>query len=351
MSRETSGGGTETGTYDDQDRLLSYGTATYTYTADGALQTKTVGTAMTEYAYDALGNLRTVTLPDGTTLGYVIDPQSRRVGKTRQLVGQATPTLEQGFLYDDQLRVAAALDGAGNVVSRFVYGTRVNVAEYMVKGGVTYRLLTDHLGSPRLVINTADGSVAQRMDYDEFGRVLTDTNPGFQPFGFAGGLYDRDTGLVRFGARDYDPITGRWTAKEPLGFAGRSANLYGYALSDPLNLIDVDGGFAQIAGGIVGGFVGGAITGAITSVVSTLATGGSWEDAFNQAAIGAVAGGLVGAAYGGLAAAGFPVLDPSFGYYFTRGLVIGEERALFSLPSTIAALLASTLGPSVSECE
>jgi uncharacterized protein RhaS with RHS repeats len=74
---------------------------------------------------------------------------------------------------------------------------------------LTYRLLSDHLGSPRLVLNTGDGTVAQRIDYDEFGRVLTDTNPGFQPFGFAGGLYDRDTGLVRFGARDYDPLTGR----------------------------------------------------------------------------------------------------------------------------------------------
>ena len=37
---------------------------------------------------------------------------------------------------------------------------------------------------------------------------LRDTNPGFQPFGFAGGMYDAATGLVRFGARDYDAETG-----------------------------------------------------------------------------------------------------------------------------------------------
>jgi len=54
----------------------------------------------------------------------------------------------------------------------------------------------------------------QRLAYDEFGRVLGDSNPGFQPFGFAGGLYDADTGLVRFGARDYDAYTGRWTARD-----------------------------------------------------------------------------------------------------------------------------------------
>ena len=34
------------------------------------------------------------------------------------------------------------------------------------------------------------------------GNITSDTNPGFQPFGFAGGLYDTDTGLTRFGARD-----------------------------------------------------------------------------------------------------------------------------------------------------
>jgi RHS repeat-associated protein len=80
------------------------------------------------------------------------------------------------------------------------------------KGGVTYRLITDQVGSVRLVMNTSTGAVAERVDYDEFGNVLADSAPGTQPFGFAGGLYDRDTGLVRFGARDYDPSTGRWAA-------------------------------------------------------------------------------------------------------------------------------------------
>jgi RHS repeat-associated protein len=132
----------------------------------------------------------------------------------------------------------AELDGAGSLVSRFVYGTKANVPDYMIKGGVTYRIITDHLGSPRLVVNTADGSIAQHLDYDEFGNVLLDTNPGFQPFGFAGGLYDPDTGLVRFGARDYDAETGRWTTKDPIRFAGGDTNLYGYVLNDPVNWID-----------------------------------------------------------------------------------------------------------------
>jgi RHS repeat-associated protein len=97
------------------------------------------------------------------------------------------------------------------------------------------------LGSVRLVVNTQTGDIAQRIDYDAFGNVTQDTNPGFQPFGFAGGLYDVDTGLVRFGARDYDAEVGRWTAKDPILFAGGDANLYAYVSNDPLNFIDPSG--------------------------------------------------------------------------------------------------------------
>lgn len=61
------------------------------------------------------------------------------------------------------------------------------------------------------------------------------------PFGFPGGLYDQHTGLIRFGFRDYDPETGRWTARDPIGFAGGDTNLYGYVLGDPVNGIDPEG--------------------------------------------------------------------------------------------------------------
>ncbi len=60
-------------------------------------------------------------------------------------------------------------------------------------------------------------------------------------FGFAGGLHDRDTSLVRFGARDYDPAIGRWTAKDPIDFAGGDLNLFGYVLGDPINGVDIFG--------------------------------------------------------------------------------------------------------------
>ena len=242
LSRTTPGG-TETGTYDAQDRLLTYGTKTYTYTANGELLTKTDTTTSqtTQYTYDALGNLNRAVLPDGRQIDYLVDGRNRRVAK------KVNGAFTQKFLYGDQLRIAVELSASNAVVSRFVYATRVNVPDYVVKGSSTYRIVTDHLGSPRLVINVSTGALAQRMDYDEFGRVLLDTNPGFQPFGFAGGLYDPDTGLVRFGARDYDAEVGRWTRKDPILFNGGQASLYTYVSSDPINDTDTTGYILETA--------------------------------------------------------------------------------------------------------
>src|SRR5690606_23900684 len=64
---------------------------------------------------------------------------------------------------------------------------------------------------------------------------------GFQPFSFAGGLYDNDTKLLRFGARDYDPEIGRWTSKDPILFNGGDVNLYVYVQNDPINWTDPSG--------------------------------------------------------------------------------------------------------------
>jgi len=106
--------------------------------------------------------------------------------------------------------------------------------------GETYRFVKDHLGSVRMVVDEATGAVVQEMDYDAWGRIVVDTNPGLQPFGFAGGLYDADTGLVRFGARDYEAETGRWTTKDPIRFDG-GLKLYGYVDADPVNRRDPRG--------------------------------------------------------------------------------------------------------------
>ncbi len=229
------GGNITNATYDNQDRLTNYGASIFSYTPNGERQSKTNGASVTQYNYDVFGNLRAITLPDATQIEYLIDAQNRRIGK------KVNGTLTQGFLYQKDLEPVAELDASNNIVSRFVYGTRSNTPDYMIKNGATYRIITDQLGSVRLVVDVSTGNIAQRIDYDEFGVVLFDTNPNFQPFGFAGGIYDSNTKLTRFGARDYDAETGSWTTKDAFLFSGGTSNLYQYTFSDPVNFIDLTG--------------------------------------------------------------------------------------------------------------
>ncbi len=49
----------------------------------------------------------------------------------------------------------------------------------MIKNGVTYRIISDHLGSSRLVVNSQNGTILQEMQYDEFG-IITKDNPSFK---------------------------------------------------------------------------------------------------------------------------------------------------------------------------
>ena len=91
------------------------------------------------------------------------------------------------------------------------------------------------------------------------------------PFRFAGGMYDPETGLTYFGARDYDALTGRWTATDPIPFADGDTNLYGYVLNDPVNWVDpegkmkvspidgVPGALDVTPGGVAGGIIGGGL--------------------------------------------------------------------------------------------
>ena len=181
------------------------------------------GDEVTTYDYDELGNLLEVVLPDE------VDPRGRRV------LEQVNGVTRRGFLYQDRLNPVAELDASGAITSVFLYATRPHVPDLIVRDGATYRVVVDRLGSVRRVVNVTTGAVAQAIDYDSYGRVLRNSAPGFQPFAYAGGIYDPDTSLVRFGARDYDAELGRWTAKDPILFGGGDTNIYAYALGDPIN--------------------------------------------------------------------------------------------------------------------
>jgi RHS repeat-associated protein len=201
---------------------------------DGFLTRKTDGAEVTAYGYASRGELLRVDLPDGRTIEYVHDPLGRRIAK------KIDGTIVEKYLWSGRTALLAVFDGANNLLMRFEYADgRMPVA--MTRGGARYYLAYDQVGTLRLVTDST-GAVVKQIDYDTFGNVVGDTNPSFSvPFGFAGGLHDRDTGLVRFGYRDYDPETGRWTAKDPILFAGGDLDLYGYCLNDPVNNFDFEG--------------------------------------------------------------------------------------------------------------
>jgi RHS repeat-associated protein len=224
--------------YDDQDRLISYDNATLQYNANGELVAKIQnngGNQVTKYSYDVFGNLKKVIFQNGKTIDYIVDGQNRRVAK------KVDGKLVQGFVYQSQTQIIAELDGSGNIVKQFVYGEKSNIPDYMIYQGKKYRVISDQVGTPRVVVDSGNGQILERMNFNEFGASDKTKGPKqILPFGFAGGLYDEDTGLVRFGARDYDPETGRWLSKDPILFAG-GLNLYGYVMNDPINLIDPSG--------------------------------------------------------------------------------------------------------------
>ncbi len=95
----------------------------------------------------------------------------------------------------------------------------------------TVKLLTDAYGFP-----------VKEILYDSFGVQRQDSLPVlFLPIGFAGGLHDPDTGLVRFGYRDYDPTVGRFTAPDPAKDMRGDGDIYDYCVDDPVNATDPTG--------------------------------------------------------------------------------------------------------------
>ena len=218
-------------THSLEDHTLTAGPITYAFDKDDNLAARLEDGETTRYTYSATGELLRVTRPDGTVISYVHDPLGRRIDK------RVNGTTVEKYLWSGRTTLLAVYDGSDNLLQRFVYADdRTPVA--MTAGGAVYYLAYDQVGSLRLVTGSG-GNIVKRIEYDSFGNILSDSNPSFTiPFGFAGGLHDRDTGLVRFGYRDYLPEIGKWTAKDPIDFAGGDSNLFGYVANDPVNLVD-----------------------------------------------------------------------------------------------------------------
>ena len=238
------GGATQAAVYGSQSgRLASRAGLDYTFDADGFLAKRGGDT----FAYARGGELLSATV-DGNAITYDYDALGRRTARHE---GAAT----ERYLHGDPanpLRITAWIDAGGTLnIPRYDGDGHLFAID---RGGSRAYVATDHLGSPR-VITDAAGATLRTIEYDAFGQVTGGTGDFRLPIGYAGGLSDPVTGLVRFGKRDYEPASGRWTAEDPTFFAGSPGNLYAYVGSNPTTLTDPTGlvcvGFSAYEG--VGG--------------------------------------------------------------------------------------------------
>lgn len=186
-----------------------------------------------EYALD-YRLLKTTKEAEGIAFEFTHDDNGQRQIKNRN--GE----MVEAYFWLDFLRLGLFYDGENGY--RFVYneGERMPYAMQRQDGVVTY-LYYDQVGSLRVVADES-GNVIKEILYDPFGGIMEESNPDLRiPIGFAGGLHDRDLGFVRFGWRDYDTFTSRWTAPDPIGDAGGDPDWYGYCLDDPINAYDPTG--------------------------------------------------------------------------------------------------------------
>jgi RHS repeat-associated protein len=111
------------------------------------------------------------------------------------------------------------------------------------KGNITTDLypLYDGSGNVTALADTT-GTFQAEYAYGPFGETIYARGPKAQscPFRFATKYYDQETGYYNFGRRFYDPTTGQFLSREPLGET-ESLNLYSYCGNDPINYVDVDG--------------------------------------------------------------------------------------------------------------
>jgi RHS repeat-associated protein len=216
------------------DGIVQMGDIEYAYDDNGYLSQKIAPTGTTTFEYESSGALKKVTQENGTVISYINDPTGRRVAKL------VDGDIVEKYLWKDRTTLLAIYDQYDDLKIRFEYADN-RVPYKMIKEHLTYYLAYNQVGSLRAVFDEY-GNTIKKINYDSYGNVISDSEPSFDvPIGFAGGLYDQDTKLVRFGYRDYEAHSGKWTAKDPIGFSGGDTNLYAYCNGDPINHVDPNG--------------------------------------------------------------------------------------------------------------
>ena len=190
---------------------------------------------LASYAYDAQSRLisRSVGVSPTTTTAYIHDGWNR-IAEYTVTPGNpnATPptepvaSLSKSYLWG--LDLSATLQGAGGVgglLSVNTIGGSVHYPAYDGNGNITEYL-------------DVTGGVLAHFEYDPFGNTVVSTDATNQfEYRFSTKPIDSATGLFYYGYRFYDPLTGRWPSRDPIGEIG-GVNLYGFVWSDGINWVD-----------------------------------------------------------------------------------------------------------------
>ncbi|EYF08511.1 RHS repeat-associated core domain-containing protein [Chondromyces apiculatus] len=182
--------------------------------------------AVTEYLWDARGQLREVLLPSGVHLLFLYDPFGRRMRKTVTTRRPDAGPLDEpavrtvDYVWDGD-EVAMEIDSdAGERVFVHEPGSFLPVLER--RGGETFAYVTDRRGVVREVVDR-EGRVAWAGLVSAWGEIIAEAGDDARarpPFRLLGHWHDPETGLAYAHHRYFDPETARWLSTDPLGLDG-----------------------------------------------------------------------------------------------------------------------------------
>ena len=173
--------------YDPQDRLVRLGEVSYTFSNDGFLVTR----GSDNFTYSTAGEFTRANI-SSQAVDYAYDGYGRLVAR-RDAAG--TSQYLYGHPYN-RFRITATRSGSGELTQYF-YDTAHTLFAFE-RGGSRFYVAADQVGSPRVIVD-ATGTPLKVIAYDSYGRILSDTNPSYDlTHGFAGGIRDPLTGLLRF---------------------------------------------------------------------------------------------------------------------------------------------------------
>ncbi|PPT73269.1 RHS repeat-associated core domain-containing protein, partial [Xanthomonas theicola] len=157
------------------------------------------------YVWDERERLSQIRQGETVIASYRYDGLGRRIEKTE---GGTTTQ----YLYDG---LDAVQETQGDTVNPLLTGLGID-QRYARNdtGGRTY-LLTDRLGSTRLLTNAA-GNAVQRYDYDPYGTTTQSSTAYTNPYQYTGREKDA-SGLYYYRARYYRPEWGRFVSEDPIG--------------------------------------------------------------------------------------------------------------------------------------